>query len=51
MDKSWVVRGQHNAKKEEVAKHLRRAMTPAEKVLWNQLRGNQLDGLHFRRSR
>ena len=28
---------------------LRRAMTPAEKVLWQALRGNQLGGYHFRR--
>jgi very-short-patch-repair endonuclease len=49
MDKSWVVRGQHNEKKDEVAKQFRREMTLAEKVLWNQLRRNQLGGLHFRR--
>jgi len=31
------------------AKELRRDMTLAEKALWQQLRRNQLDGLHFRR--
>jgi very-short-patch-repair endonuclease len=51
MDKDWVVRGQHNEKKDEVAKQFRREMTHAEKVLWNQLRRNQLDGLHFRRQK
>jgi very-short-patch-repair endonuclease len=49
MDKSWVVRGQHNAKTDGVAKQFRREMTYAENVLWHQLRRNQLGGLHFRR--
>ncbi|MFO0804491.1 MAG: DUF559 domain-containing protein [Gemmataceae bacterium] len=31
------------------AKELRRKMTPAERALWQHLRRNQLDGLHFRR--
>jgi very-short-patch-repair endonuclease len=30
------------------AKELRREMTPAEKILWNELRANKL-GVHFRR--
>ena len=30
------------------AKELRRNMTPAEKILWNELRANKL-GVHFRR--
>jgi very-short-patch-repair endonuclease len=30
------------------AKELRRDMTPAEKILWKELRGNKL-GVHFRR--
>ena len=30
------------------AKELRRDMTPAEKILWNELRANKL-GVHFRR--
>jgi len=31
------------------SRELRREMTPAEKVLWQALRGNKLDGIHFRR--
>ena len=31
------------------AKKLRREMTPAEKMLWKELRTNKLNGLHFRR--
>lgn len=31
------------------ARELRKEMTPAEKKLWQALRGNQLDGLYFRR--
>jgi len=31
------------------AKELRRQMTLAEKVLWEKLRANRLNGLHFRR--
>src|SRR6185295_2874641 len=30
------------------AKELRRDMTPAEKILWNEVRANKL-GVHFRR--
>src|SRR5215207_7643299 len=30
------------------AKELRREMTPAEKILWNEIRANKL-GVHFRR--
>jgi len=33
----------------ERAKKLRREMTPAEKILWRELRTNKLNGLHFRR--
>jgi very-short-patch-repair endonuclease len=33
----------------ERAKKLRREMTPAEKILWQKLRTNKLNGLHFRR--
>jgi very-short-patch-repair endonuclease len=28
---------------------MRREMTPAERELWRELRGNRLNGLHFRR--
>jgi len=44
------VRGQHvDEDKLILAKQLRRNMTPAERILWERLRRNQLDGLHFRR--
>ena len=33
----------------ERAKELRRNMTPAEKILWEKLRHNRLNGLQFRR--
>lgn len=33
----------------ERAKELRRKMTPAEKILWERLRHNHLNGLQFRR--
>jgi len=49
MDKDWVVRGLHNAEKNAVARRMRQAMTPAEMALWHAVRGNKLDGLHFRR--
>ena len=35
-------------KKLQRAKELRRDMTPAEKILWQELRANKL-GVHFRR--
>ena len=31
------------------AKELRKTMTPEERILWDQLRDNRLNGLHFRR--
>jgi very-short-patch-repair endonuclease len=31
------------------ARELRREMTPAERTLWQALRGNKLGGFHFRR--
>ena len=31
------------------AKDLRREMTDAERILWQRLRANRLNGLHFRR--
>jgi len=34
-----------------VARALRRELTNQERVLWQALRGNALDGLHFRRKR
>ena len=45
-----IVIGQHvDPVKVERAKELRRNMTEAEAILWQQLRGNRLNGLHFRR--
>ena len=45
-----IVRGQSvNSAKVERAKELRRNQTPEEKILWQALRRNQLDGRHFRR--
>ena len=45
-----VVRGQRVfAKQLENAKELRREMTPAEKILWKEVKANKLYGLHFRR--
>jgi len=45
-----IVRGQKVSPKTlERAKKLRSNMTPAEKILWKQLKGNRLNGLHFRR--
>jgi very-short-patch-repair endonuclease len=35
--------------KHQIAKELRRNMTPEEKILWQHLRTNRLNGLHFRR--
>jgi len=32
-----------------IAKKLRRDMTPEERLLWNEVRGNRVRGLHFRR--
>ncbi len=41
----------HNASPEifRRAKELRERMTPSEQVLWEKLRANRLNGLHFRR--
>jgi very-short-patch-repair endonuclease len=45
-----VIRGQSvSYEMLERAKKLRREMTPAEKILWEHLRTNKLNGLHFRR--
>ena len=44
-----IVSGQKITKEKfQKAKELRREMTPAEKILWQELRGNKL-GVHFRR--
>ncbi len=45
-----LIRGQRvSAVKVERARELRRDMTPAEKLLWERLRGGQLNGLRWRR--
>ena len=45
-----TIRGQSvSYEMRERAKKLRREMTPAEKILWEHLRTNKLNGLHFRR--
>nr|WP_225894176.1 DUF559 domain-containing protein [Atlanticothrix silvestris] len=47
---SNIVIGQAiNPDKMQLAREFRRQMTPAEKILWQHLRGNRLNGLHFRR--
>jgi very-short-patch-repair endonuclease len=44
-----IIPGQHVSKaKLQRARELRREMTPAETLLWEELRGNKL-GIHFRR--
>ncbi len=45
-----IVVGQHvDPAKAARAKELRQDMTDAERLLWESLRRNQLEGLHFRR--
>jgi very-short-patch-repair endonuclease len=45
-----IIPGQKiNPEKLHRARELRHEMTPAEKMLWQALRGNKLGGLHFRR--
>ena len=44
-----IIPGQTVTKEKlEYSRKLRREMTPAEKILWQELRGNKL-GVHFRR--
>ena len=45
-----IVRGQRVSTKQiERAKQLRHEMTPAERILWKEIKANKLNGLHFRR--
>jgi very-short-patch-repair endonuclease len=45
-----IVKGQSvSYEMHERARKMRREMTPAERVLWKELRTNKLSGLHFRR--
>ena len=46
----YIVRGQRvDNEKVKLAQSLRSQMTEEEKQLWQHLRANRLDGLHFRR--
>jgi len=47
--KNIVVGQKITSEKYECSKQLRREMTPEEKILWEHLRRNNLNGLHFRR--
>jgi very-short-patch-repair endonuclease len=50
MDARNIVIGQAvDSVKLQRARELRKEMTPQEKILWQHLRGNRLQGLHFRR--
>jgi very-short-patch-repair endonuclease len=50
MKPTQIIIGQPiDSKKLERAKYFRKNLTEAEKVLWQHLRKNQLNGLHFRR--
>lgn len=45
-----IIRKQRiNPKKLTRAKELRQKMTPSEEILWEHLRNNSLNGIHFRR--
>ena len=46
--KNIITNQKVTARKLQRAKELRREMTPAEKILWEELRANKL-GVHFRR--
>ncbi|MEK7311306.1 MAG: endonuclease domain-containing protein [Chloroflexota bacterium] len=47
--KNIVIGQKVNSAKVKRARDLRREMTPAEKILWQALRANRLEGFHFRR--
>ena len=49
IDKSNIVYGFHLREKKDLARRMRLEMTPQEEILWERLRSNRLDGLHFRR--
>ncbi len=44
-----IVRARRTPEKQDLARQMRRRMTPMEDRLWQRLRRNQLRGLHFRR--
>ncbi len=47
--KNIIVGQKITPQKRELAKQLRQNMTPAEQVLWQELRANRLEDYHFRR--
>ncbi|MCJ7623256.1 MAG: DUF559 domain-containing protein, partial [Anaerolineaceae bacterium] len=48
--KKRIITGQYIAsEKNQKAKEMRNNPTPAEKILWEYLNNNQIQGLHFRR--
>jgi very-short-patch-repair endonuclease len=49
MENGNIVIGRHARAKQSRARQLRHEMTPAESVLWQQLKDNRLGCLHFRR--
>jgi very-short-patch-repair endonuclease len=49
LEKGEILWGPSDPKKRHQAREMRRAMTEAERVLWQALRRNALGGLHFRR--
>ncbi len=49
MNRAGITTGWRGEGKPQRARTLRQQMTPQEKLLWQHLRGNHLDGLHFRR--
>jgi len=49
INKVGIVRGTPRQAKQERALQFRREQTPTEKLLWEKLRANRLDDLHFRR--
>lgn len=44
-----ILRQPVDREKAALARHLRRTMTVPERLLWEQLRANRLEGIHFRR--
>jgi very-short-patch-repair endonuclease len=49
MEDTRIVRAPRQPEKQSLAQRMRRVMTPAEGILWKNLRSNRLGGLHFRR--
>ncbi|MDQ2798077.1 MAG: DUF559 domain-containing protein [Armatimonadota bacterium] len=49
MDEEFIVTARQCEEKRRLAVQMRREMTLSEQVLWQRLRANRLNGLHFRR--